>query len=415
MKQPEERIQRFQTFGFGLMMHWGLYSLLGKGEWFQFFDRTPREEYARLMDRFTADGFDAREIVAMAKKAGMRYIVLTTRHHEGFSLYDTRGLSDFDVMHTPAKRDLIKEFVDACHEEGISPFLYHTTLDWHQPSYEEDFPAYLEYLRRSVEILCTQYGEIGGFWFDGNWDRLDADWEEEKLYAIIRRHQPQAIIVNNPGWRFAGKLTHPEVDVACFEQGRPQRLDYSKMEKYVAGEMSQTLNDHWAYGTCDLSYKSIPEIIQTMCICRGAGANYLLNLTPDGSGKIPEIQKAMVELLGRWIEINQKPFYEGRPTDIKGSGDDFVVETPDDHLYLFAFDLHINGNENVTINMGGTGPRVYAGLHKHIKEIRWLDNGEKLKFFQDEETGSLCVNVTSFAYGYNLVVRVAEMIPAEES
>ncbi|MEG0570596.1 MAG: alpha-L-fucosidase, partial [Oscillospiraceae bacterium] len=312
-KVPVKRIADFENLGFGLFMHYGLYSQIGRGEWGQYFEKVPADEYAKWIKTFNADDFNPREIVAYAKKAGMKYAVLTTRHHEGFSLYDTKGLSDFDVMHSPVKRDLVKEFVDACNEGGIIPFFYHTTLDWHDPRYNSDFPAYLEYLHKSVELLCTNYGKIGGLWFDGNWNNPERDWHADELYAIIRKHQPDAIIANNPGIGFAGTLYGDEEDVICFEQGTPSPVDQSKFKRYMAGEMSQTVNDHWAYWNKDVLYKGPAEIIRTMCGCRAAGANYLLNLTPDGTGKIATIQKGILEVLGQWTSVYGEPFYYGKP------------------------------------------------------------------------------------------------------
>ena len=177
---PLQRIAKFEELGFGMFIHWGLYTQLGKGEWIQKIGNIPVEEYKKLKDTFTAKDFDARQIARLAKNAGMKYIVLTTRHHEGFSLYDTRGLNDYDAVHSPAGRDLVAEYVTACREEGIIPFFYHTTLDWYVESYKTDFKAYLQYLRDSVEILCKYYGEIGGFWFDGNWNKPNEDWEEDE-------------------------------------------------------------------------------------------------------------------------------------------------------------------------------------------------------------------------------------------
>ena len=142
----------------------------------------------------------------------MRYICLATRHHEGFSLYDTQGLTDFDALHSPAKRDLVAEFVEGCRMYDIVPFFYHTTLDWYQENFEKDFDVYLDYLNKSIEILCTHYGPIGGFWFDGNWSKLDADWKENRLYATIRKLQPEAIIVNSTGLFAQGALGNPEID-----------------------------------------------------------------------------------------------------------------------------------------------------------------------------------------------------------
>ena len=187
--------------------------------------------YQKLKDSFTAEGFDAERIALCAKNAGCKYIVLTTRHHEGFSLYDTCGLSDFDAPHSPAGRDLVREFTDACRRHGLVPFFYHTTLDWYNKDFENDFGSYLEYLRKSVEILCTNYGKIGGLWFDGNWSKPDADWKESELYATIRKHQPEAIIVNNTGLHARGARGEQEIDVVTFEQGRPAPMNREGMSK----------------------------------------------------------------------------------------------------------------------------------------------------------------------------------------
>ena len=152
---PEKRIADFENMGFGMFIHFGMYSQLGRGEWIMNIADMPVEEYSKLKDTFTAKDFDGRKIAKIAKAAGMKYITLTTRHHDGFSLYDTKGLCDYDAPHSAAGRDLIRDFVDGCNAEGIMPMFYHTTLDWYQPSFKNNFPEYLEYLRRSVEVLCT--------------------------------------------------------------------------------------------------------------------------------------------------------------------------------------------------------------------------------------------------------------------
>ena len=195
--EPEERIAHFEELAYGMFIHFGLAAQLGRGEWAMKLEGIPVAEYSKLINTFTAADFDGRGIAKLAAQSGMKYICLTSRHHEGFSLYDTGGLSDYDVVHSPVGRDLVADFVQGCHAEGVVPFLYHTTLDWYQENYTNDFDAYLEYLQQSIEILCTRYGRIGGFWFDGNWDRPEADWQEDRLYAIIRKYQPQAMIINN--------------------------------------------------------------------------------------------------------------------------------------------------------------------------------------------------------------------------
>jgi alpha-L-fucosidase len=212
---------------FGMFVHWGLYSLLERGEWILHHSRMPEAEYRKLTERFTAENFDARALARLAKRAGMKYITLSARHHDGFSLYDTRGLSTYDAPHSAAGRDLIAEFVEGCRAEGIVPFLYHTTLDWSFGTADCDeatFNEYLDYLHASVEILCREYGPLGGLWFDGNWSR-EADWKEDRLYGMIRKYQPDCMIINNTGLGHRGVWGHPEIDSTTFEQGLPQPID----------------------------------------------------------------------------------------------------------------------------------------------------------------------------------------------
>lgn len=405
----EPRIVRFECMAFGMFIHWGLYSQLGQGEWIQLVGNISKDEYAKLIDTFTASEFDAKQIVRTAKKAGMRYITMTTRHHEGFSLYDTKGLSEFDVMRSPAGRDLVAEFVQACRDEGIVPMLYHTTLDWYQDSYKNDFPAYLQYLYNSVEILCTQYGDIGGFWFDGNWDKPDADWELDALYGMIRSYQPQAMIINNTGIQYRGELGHPEIDSVTFEQGRPEPLDRTGMTKYVSAEMCETLNEHWGIGYRDLKYKSTGNIIESMCACRKVGANYLLNIGPKAEGNIVKMQEALLEVIGEWMDVFGTAIYEGKPTIVQGKHKDFALESEDGKLYLFIHDLGIRGNEHVTIGDGSPGNRMFSGLVERIRSIRWLDCKEELQFEQDTDAGTFTFIATGYPYGVNYVVRVAEV------
>lgn len=408
---PEKRIADFENLGFGMFVHWGLYSQIGKGEWIQYFENIPKEEYSKLIHTFTAKDFHAEKLVKAAKSAGMKYITLTTRHHEGFSLYDTCGLSDFDAPHSPAGRDLVREFVDACKKEDIVPFFYHTTLDWHQDSYQNDFDSYLEYLRKSVEVLCTHYGKIGGFWFDGNWDKPDADWKLDELYGTIRKYQPDAMIINNTGLNAGGDVGHAEIDSVTFEQGLPKPIDRTGMSKYIAGEMCCTMNDHWGNGEFDFHFRSPAELIETLAKCRRAGANLLLNVGPDGDGNIPAIMTETLKIVGRWTELYKEVIYTGKPYPVICKGDDFALQTPDGRIYLFVFGLGIEGNENVTVTSQTDADRLrtYAGIDKKIQTVRWLDNGLELPFMQDTKQKLLTVHATGYSYGKNLIVRVAEL------
>lgn len=407
MLTPCKRIKEFEEMGFGMFIHWGLYSQLGKGEWIREFENTPMDEYAKLKDTFTAEDFDAERVVLAAKNAGCKYITLTTRHHEGFSLYDTKGLNDFDAPHSPAGRDLVKEFVDACNKHGIVPFFYHTTLDWYNTDFDNDFDSYLEYLRKSVEVLCTNYGKIGGLWFDGNWSKPEGtDWKLDDLYGTIRKHQPEAMIINNTGLGARGKLGHPEIDSVTFEQGRPTPMDRSGMEKYVSAEMCYTMNDHWGIGADDLNYKSTGELIRALCDCRKVGANYLLNIGPTAQGGIQTIQEEYLKILGRWMEKFGKAIYEGKPYFISEKNDDFALKAEDGTIYLFVYNLKNIGNENVVVNMENGLDREFILKDAKISEIEWMDNGEKLEFKREGDTFS--VACSGYRYGTNYCVRVAK-------
>ena len=409
--EPLPRVARFEKLGYGLFLHWGLYSQLGQGEWIQFQRKIAVGEYARLFDTFDAAGFDAPAVARLARESGMRYAVLTTRHHEGFSLYDTRGLSDFDAVHSPARRDLVAEFAEACRAEGIVPFFYHTTLDWRWDSANCDegkFDEYLDYLHASVEILCRNYGTIGGLWFDGNWSRPAADWKEDRLYSTIRRHLPEAIIVNNTGLHAQGALGHPELDSTTFEQGLPTAPDRRGWPKYLAGEMCETMNSHWGIGNKDFNFKGPAEIIRHLCACRKVGANYLLNVGPTPAGAIPAYEAAVLRKVGSWIEQVSDAVREGRPVDVRCQGQDFVLLAKEKYYY-FAHDLSREGDAHVVTGGGGNGPRSVVGLDSPVRAVRWLDNDEPGRFIQSEDRSLLTLDCTGYDYGTDCVVRVAQL------
>ncbi|MBQ3124281.1 MAG: alpha-L-fucosidase [Clostridia bacterium] len=405
----KQYILDFEQMGLGMFIHWGLYSQLGRGEWVLFNEKLDINEYKKLADTFTAEDFDAEEIARTAKAAGCKYITLTTRHHEGFSLYDTCGLNEFDAPHTPAGRDLIREFVDACNKYGLMPMFYHTTLDWYNKDFDENFDEYLEYLRKSVETLCKNYGKIGGLWFDGNWSKPDSDWKVDELYATIRKYQPEAMIINNTGLEHRGDVGNLEVDSVTFEQGKPTPMNREGMPKYLAAEMCHTLNDHWGIGYDDLCYKSPTELIQSLCDCRKVGANYLLNIGPEAQGKVNNYQKELLGLLGRWMELFGEAIYNGRPCGVGGIGNNFGLKSTDGKsLYLFVYDLAIKGDDNVTVDGKYSGAYAFGGVKDEIISVKWMDNDEELSFVQGDDM--LAVNFTGQPYGKSYPVRVAKAV-----
>lgn len=402
--QKYEYIYNFQNLGFGMFVHFGLYSIVGKGEWYLSNKNANVAMYEKLPKKFNPNKNWAKNLVKVAKSAGCKYINLTTRHHDGFSLYDTCGLNDYDAPHSKCGRDLIREFVDACNEGGVVPFFYHTLLDWHNKDYNNDFPKYIDYLIASVEILCKNYGKIGGIWFDGAWDKPNEDWQEDRLYTTIRKYQPQAMIINNTGMVARGKVGHKEIDSVTFERGNPYKIDND--DKPIAGEMCQVLNDHWGYAKEDCNFKSMKEIIENLVDCRICGCNLLLNTGAKANGEVNLMDKAMFAELGKWVKKNKNFIYKAKPVDCEKLGyklineDNYNLLEDENNYYVVIKDVAMSANLNVAL---------YSQLKKitlpfNVKRAVWLDNGKAVKM-QNKNS----FTVQPFDYGVSYTVRIAKI------
>ena len=395
----KQYIKDFETMGFGIFTHFGIYSVLGKGEWAKSYHFISDKEYEALATKFCPAENWAEELVIAAKNAGAKYITLTSRHHDGYSLYDTRGISNFDAK-TYIGRDLVREFVDACNTHGIKPFFYHTLLDWHMPTYKTDFPAYLRYLRESVEILCTNYGKIGGIWFDGSWDKPEANWEQDALYSMIRKYQPDAMIINNTGMDARGALGHIELDSVTFERGKPVPINLSTSPKYIASEMCQVMNNHWGYAENDLGYLSTKDLISELSECRKFGANYLLNVGPMENGHLRTIDRGILEIIGQWVRSNEEALRTPRPCDmtVLDHAEDFVLRK-DNFIYLFI--------RNAPDCNQKPEQRTIIECNAAVKSAVWLDNSQALPFhFNDGDTE---ITLLPMDYGTYLPVRVVKL------
>ena len=401
----KEYIKEFEKLGFGMFVHFGVYSVIGSGEWRK--ASMSAEEYYPNCEKFNPEKDWAKQLVSTAKKAGCKYITLTTRHHDGYSLFDTCGLSALDAPHFIG-RDLVREFVDACNEAGIIPFFYHTLLDWYEESYKTDFKKYLQYLRDSVEVLCKNYGKIGGLWFDGMWDKPNEDWEEDALYATIRKHQPTAMIINNTGLNARGALGHIELDSVTFERGRPEPINKEGAPKYIASEMCQTLNEHWGYTKRDFCYQSLKDLIEDLCVCRKYGSNFLLNVGPMENGYLRPLDKAMLEEMGNWVEIYKEALYLPRPCgiEITSKPEDFILEH-NGVYYLFCHNLPMELNPDVAISREANFIDEFA-FDKKIKSITAMDDAT-VTYEVKQENGVTTIKSSPYAYGTHLAVRVAKI------
>ena len=410
----EQRIKDFENLGLGMFVHFGPYSMLEQGEWSMHLIPMAEEEYIRMARTFSPDPQWAEKLVATAKNAGCKYITLTTRHHDGFSLYDTCGLTDYDAPHT-CGRDLVREFVDACNAAGIIPFFYHTLIDWYHPdcpnsSHPErpgNWYAYMDYLQNSVELLCKNYGKIGGFWFDGYWAYPENDWRQDQFYGMIRSYQPQTMLINNTGLGKLGELGHIELDSVTFERGKPQPLNMAGSPKYVASEMCEVLNDHWGYAKLDFDYKSPASLIETIADCRRYGANMLLNVGPMGSGLLRPIDKGYFDLIGQWVNLHDEAIRKPRPTGIavQDKPRDFILQDGDTY-YLVCFNLPMSSNENVALPGGGNFASFFP-FNRTIRSVSWMDNGCDIEF--EQKDGLTRVQTKPFSYGRSMVVRIARI------
>lgn len=392
-----EYIENFKRLGFGMFIHFGLYSVIGRGEWYYMQYVPDKNEYESTINKFKITKNWAKNLVKTAKDAGCKYITLTTRHHDGFSLYDTRSLSEFDAPHSPTGRDLIREFVDECNKEGIIPFFYHTLLDWHNPDYNNDFPEYINYLDKSIEILCKNYGKIGGFWFDGMWDKPNEDWQEDRIYGTIRKYQPEAMIINNTGLNALGQTGHKEIDSVTFERGKPAFVDTS--EKPIAGEVCDALTDHWGYAKYDICLKSPKELIETLVDCRKYDCNLLLNSGLKGNGEMDEGEKAAFKRIGMWIKENKNFIYKAKSTDLTAENADMMT----DGEYYYAAIKGVLMSANCNVAKFGESKTVTLNTDKRIVDAEWLDSGKEINLKTDNSF--VC---EPFEYGKSLAVRVAK-------
>lgn len=393
-------IARFEKLGLGLFVHFGLYSVLEKGEWhFSTLNENEKETYLReLPKKFNPNKNWAKEIVKVAKGMGAKYITLTTRHHEGFSLYDTCGINDFDAPHSLCKRDLVKEFVDECNKNNIVPFFYHTLLDWYNKDFDNDFPKYIDYLIKSVEILCKNYGKIGGLWFDGYWSKPNENWQFDRLYSTIRKYQPEAMIINNTGLSAGGEVTHYEIDSVTFERGKPANVSNAD-GKDRAGEMCDGITDHWGYAKEDIMVKPVSTLINAFVDCRKYHCNYLINSGPMKNGLLSPLEKYTLLTFGKWNKKFAKPLFEGEVAkDIKSDKAD-IFKLGD---YYYAYVKNVKMSANVNVARMNEEMTVNFETDKKIVSAKYMDNNEKAILLR----GKRSLVFAPFKYGVSYSVRV---------
>ncbi len=327
--QYEARMRWWKEARFGLFIHWGLYAVpagewngnTGHGEWIRTTAEIPLGVYDNLLGKFNPVKFDAREWVGLAKDAGMKYITITTKHHDGFALFDSKA-GDFDVMATPFRRDVMKELADACRAEGITLCWYHSIMDWHHPDYlprrewektrsadDADFGRYVGFMKEQLKELTSHYGKIGVLWFDGEWE---GTWDRARgsdLYEYVRGLQPDIIVNNRVGAGRSG--------MEGFSDGEPSAGDFGTPEQQIPAtglpgvywETCMTMNDHWGYNKSDTNWKSSSQLTTMLADIASKGGNFLLNVGPTAEGLFPPESVERLKDIGRWMQVNSEAIY----------------------------------------------------------------------------------------------------------
>lgn len=318
----------FKDARFGLFIHWGVYSIPGNGEWVMEHTKIPIDQYEKLPGFFNPVDFDPAEWVGLAKEAGMKYITITSKHHDGFAMFDS-GISDYDIVdRTPYGKDVLKALAEECRREGIGLFFYYSQLDWHHPDFypggrtggkytgrdeERDFPAYLDYQHEQLKELLTGYGDIAGIWFDGWWDNPEADWQLEKTYQLIHSLQPGCLIGNNHHVK-----AFPGEDFQMFEKDLPGHNTTgwagNQAISRVLLETCHTIsgNGSWGFSIYDTEPKKTKTLIHFLVRSAGYDSNFLLNTGPMPNGKIrPEAVRILREI-GMWMDSFGETIYGTR-------------------------------------------------------------------------------------------------------
>ncbi|HLH53772.1 MAG TPA: alpha-L-fucosidase [Verrucomicrobiae bacterium] len=328
--EHDQRMEWFRQARFGLFLHWGLYSVpagewngnTNYGEWFLEETKMPVSQYEKFASQFNPVKFDANQWVRMAKDAGMKYIVITSKHHDGFGMFRS-SLTDWCIKSTPFQRDPLKELSEACRKQGIKFCLYHSIMDWHHPDWgtrrpwndkaagSPDMDRFNDYLKGQLRELLTGYGPIGILWFDGQWEK---PWTSERgldLYNYVRGLQPN-IIVNNR----VGKPADSASGVGFAQRGRIG--DYGTPEQEIPAkgfgpgvdwESCMTMNNHWGYNKYDQNWKSSTTLIRNLIDCSSKGGNYLLNVGPTSEGLFPQASVQRLAEIGRWMKVNGEAIY----------------------------------------------------------------------------------------------------------
>jgi len=356
----ERRLAWWREAKFGMFIHWGLYSVLGRHEWVMEMEGIPAQEYGKLAKQFSPKPNAARDWARLAKQTGQKYMVMTTKHHEGFCHFNT-STTDYCAPKQAAGRDLVKEFVDAARAEGLRVGFYYSLMDWHHPDgarCAEDEAArrrFVDYIHTHVRELMTNYGKIDILWYDVAWPLDAKGWESEKMNEMVFKLQPD-IIVNNRN-KLPGDFSTPE-----------QRIEAAEGDR--AWEACMTLNDSWGYHRADDGWKTPKQVVRNLITCARDGGNYLLNIGPKADGSIPAETVKIFSEVGDWLGKNGEAIYGADKCQLTRSRNGSFTRKGNT-LY---FHIHYYPGDSA----------AFAGLMTKAKSAHLLASGKKVDFVQDE-------------------------------
>jgi alpha-L-fucosidase len=355
----ERRMKWWHEAHFGMFIHWGLYSVLGRHEWVMENEGIPVAEYEQLAKRFTPKPNAARAWAKLARQAGQKYMVMTTKHHEGFCHFDSK-LTNYCAPKQACGRDLVKEFVEAVRGEGLRVGFYHSLMDWHHPDgarCAEDEAArqrFVAYVHGQIRELLTNYGKIDILWYDVAWPLDAKGWESEKMNKMVFELQPD-IIVNNRN-KLEGDFSTPE-----------QKIEAAKGK---AWESCMTMNDSWGYQKADDDWKSPRLVIQNLSTCAKDGGNYLLNIGPKPDGSVPEESVRILTTVGKWMDRNAPSIYTQDRCRVNRSNYAFFTRKGNT-LYM-----HVKFWPGEVVTIGGLATKVLSA--------KLLATGQPVQFTQEK-------------------------------
>ena len=362
-KENLENRAWFEASRFGVFIHWGVYSVMGDGEWVMNDQKMGLAEYALLPKFFNPVDFNAQDWAKLFKASGAKYITFTTRHHDSFSMWDSQ-LSDYNIVKaTPFKRDVVKELVEACRAEGIKVMFYYSLLDWKRDEYlpavmtgkdipgrdpsKGDWAKYIAFMKGQLTELLTNYGRIDGIWFDGHWDKKEANWHYDEFYSHIHKLQPQCLIGNN---HHIAPIEGE--DFQMFERDLPgQNTTGFGTDASHVGELPKevcgTIAGSWGFNIKDRNQKSFKEVLSYLVKAAGHGSNLLLNVGPMPNGEIQDYQQERLLQLGEWLQVYGESIY-GTQGGFITPTDDYALTKKGNTIYL-----HVLNPEKRTLTIPG--------------------------------------------------------------